>query len=75
LVDHKWAERKQLEQLTNKELLFRAVRELLIAHIMASRALGKHADALVENHPGETAALLRSLASALKLAWKILGGS
>jgi hypothetical protein len=35
----------------------------------------KHAGALVENHPGETAALLRSLASALKLPWKILGGS
>ena len=52
-VEEGTAGHEKLEQLTDKELLTRAVRELAITGIMISRALQGQVDALVPSKVGE----------------------
>ena len=64
-VEPKAEERRSLEQLSDKELLRTAVREVAVALIMISRALQRRADALIPSKAGELAVLVRSLAASL----------
>jgi hypothetical protein len=65
-VEQETAEREKLEQLTDKELLTQAVREIAITGIMISRALQRQVDALIPTKVGELAVLVRSLAASLR---------
>ena len=65
-VEEEIAGHEKLEQLTDKELLTRAARELAITGIVISRALQGHVDALVPTKVGELAVLVRALAASLK---------
>jgi hypothetical protein len=64
-IEKQTAEREALEQLTDKELLNQAVREIATTAIIISRALGQRVNTLIPTKMGELAALLRSLAMSL----------
>jgi hypothetical protein len=65
-VEQKTAERRELEQLSDDELLRAAAREVAVALIMISRTMQRQVDALIPSKVGELAVLVRSLATSLK---------
>ena len=66
LVERDRAARAKLEQLTDKELLTAAARELAITQILVSRALQEQAGILVVTKPKEIGVLVLALANCLK---------
>jgi hypothetical protein len=65
-VEQKTAERRELEQLSDNELLRTAAREVAVALIMISRTMERQVGALIPSKVGELAVLVRSLAASLK---------
>ena len=65
-VEQDAEQRKKLEQLDDKELLKRAVRELAIVVVMIAQALHGRLDTLVGAKMAELAVLVRSLSACLK---------
>jgi hypothetical protein len=59
-------ESKQLEALSDRELVRTAAREIAIALILASRALQRQITRLISEKPKETAVLVLSLAQCFK---------
>jgi len=59
---------EQLESLSDSELLRRSVRELLVVQIAVCKIIGSRGVFLIEEKPGETAALLKALAHAIRAA-------
>ena len=72
-VEKKTAEREALEQLTDKELLNQAVREIATTAIIISSALRQRVNTLIPTKAGELAVLLRSLAMSLTAGGSISG--
>src|SRR4051812_34440280 len=64
-IEKKTAERDALEQLTDKQLLNQAVREIATTTIIIARALRQRVNTLIPTKVGELAVLLRSLAISL----------
>ncbi len=64
-LEKKTAEREALEQLTDKQLLNQAVREIATTAIIISSALRQRVNTLIPTKAGELAVLLRSLAMSL----------
>ena len=64
-LEKKTVEREALEQLTDKQLLNQAVREIAVTAIIISHALRQRVNTLIPTKAGELAVLLRSLAMSL----------
>jgi hypothetical protein len=64
-LEKKTVEREALEQLTDKQLLNQAVREIAVTAIIISHALRQRVNTLIPTKAGELAVLIRSLAMSL----------
>jgi hypothetical protein len=71
----KAVDRKPLNALNDGELLLAAARELTIALIVITRAVGERAASLADSKPGELAAAWRSIAACFTAATKTFSQS